>query len=168
MNSLGLASLIRRARQSLDKPPSHDWIVRPEFDGEFVDEFIIPLELCLPTNRTRGAAKYRHGAVKKALWTQMWMQSGGIRKEPLQGRPQVLAVRFSSVAPDKYSDFAKTAVDYLCTPRKFTVSGALSKRPKKGLNYIKDDGPQFIDLHQWWEPAPKNEGFVYLQVRTGK
>jgi hypothetical protein len=66
---------------------------------------------------------------------------------PLSGRPQVLAVRFSSVESDPYCDFGKIPVDCL-----------------KKLGLIVDDRGSCIELRQWWEPAAPKRGFVLVEV----
>lgn len=163
MIALGIDPVARccQARHALTLPPSEGrFIERPEFTGVHRYEFALPLDMCPTTNSTRGAARRTHGRRKARLWATMqkqyWLQNWN--RETLAGRPQVLCVRFSSVAPDKYADWAKSAVDMLCCP---------TKRATKRLGIIRDDRPQDIDLHQWWEPAKRGEEFCYVQVRTG-
>lgn len=148
---------LKIARQRLATPPP-ERLRRPEFTGDIVAEFIIPLEMCKPTNRTRGASGWSLGKTKKTLRNLMALQARP-RQEPLPGRPQVNAVRFSSVEPDKYADWGKSAIDVLCKP---------TKRAPNRLNIITDDAPKHTDVNQWWETAPPKQGFVYLQVRTGE
>lgn len=146
------------ALDALSKPPLKPWIDRPEPQGKSVCRFFLPLELCKPQNAKRDAKIWNTQSDRKAIQQLMALQCRR-RPEPLIGRPQVLCVRFSSVEPDRYSDWAKMAIDVLCAP-----SGKSANR----LNIIKDDAPKYADVHQWWEPAPKGKGFVYIEVLTGK
>jgi len=147
-----------QADRILSGPPAFGHIVRPRRRGQAVARFALPLDLCRPQNRTRHVHPWRaakdKSAIRSMLIGQCYAQGQCPRSEPLPGRPQVLAVRFSSVEPDKYADWAKSAVDRLTGKH-------------GGLGYIQDDAPRFVDLHQWWERAPKGEGFVMLEVRTG-
>lgn len=147
------------ALERLALPPARDWIVRPAVRGEPVARFILPLQLCLSTNHTGRSAFASDtkllGRMKDELAQLMAVQCRPW-KEPLKGRPQVLAVRFSSREPDACSNFAKWAIDVLCRKR------GNSHR----LNIIEDDRPRLAEVHQWWEPCPRGEGFVFLEVRS--
>ena len=151
-------ALLERAESYLMAPPALARIVRPEAHGNRVARFVLPLELCKPQNRKRmdqpWAAKKYLDAVAQAMAVQVrpW-------RSPLQGRPHVHCVRFSSVEPDPYSDWAKVAVDVLCAP---------CKRNTNRLNIIADDAPRHAEVVQWWEPAPRGDGFVYIEVWTGR
>lgn len=138
-----VARCLASARNALRVPPQKAHIVRPEFAGVLVVEFVLPLHLCKTTNRTR------------------FQQTKHMRRAVcLPGRPQVLAVRFSRGEPDRYADWAKAAIDVLTAP---------DKKQRERLNIIQDDRPSAADVHQWREPLPAGEcGFVYLQVRTGQ
>lgn len=138
--------------------PALEHIVRPRFIGSVVASFVLPLDLCKPQNAKRGAPGWLAKATRIKIAKEMFAQCAP-RKEPLPGRPQVLCVRLSSSEPDKYSDWAKTAIDTLCSP---------NKRCKERLNLIKDDAPKFADVCCWWEPAKRGNGLVYMEVRTGE
>lgn len=143
----------------LSRPPALARIRRPVPRGELVQRFVLPLELCPTTNRTRHSRPGQHEPVKRALLALLQQQARRFRAEaPLPGRPQVLCLRLSATEPDKYSDWAKMAVDALCVP---------AGRRKEGLGYLRDDRPKDADVHQWWERAPRGSGCVYLEVRTG-
>lgn len=148
---------LKRAETALSLPPSLSRIERPDCDGTRVAQFVLPLELCKPQNRKRGtpvwAAKKHLDAVTQAMVVQVrpW-------RTVLSGRPQVRCVRFSSTEPDAFSDWAKVPVDVLCAP---------TARNRNRLNIIQDDAPRFADVKQWWEPAKRGEGFVYIAVFTG-
>lgn len=145
-------------------PPAHDWIERPELRGVAVYQFVLGLDLC-PTGNfqlQKGVAgqPWRVGKLKKRVAAAMKLQLGAgfsWRAEPLRGRPQVLAVRFSSVAPDRCSDWAKWPLDVLCE--------RTARLPNR-LNIITDDRPSCAEVHTWWEPAPRNRGFVLIEVRA--
>lgn len=138
---------------SLEQPPALPTIKRPKRRGELVARFALPLELCPTTNSTRHADGRVLGRLKKALGEMMFAQHGGRAQGPLDGRPQVICRRFSSVETDPYSDWAKFAVDKLMVG-------------KNRLGLIRDDKGSDIELHQVWEPAPPGEGFVIIEVRS--
>jgi hypothetical protein len=153
-----VAGNLRRAREILNAPPAEDWIRRPEPRGAVVAEFALPLELLPTTNATHTGHWSRVYKLKNALHQLMWAQAGGYQSAPLQGRPQVFCVRFSSGQPDPFSDWAKHAVDVLCV--------RTLKCPRRRLGFLVDDSPKHIDLYQWSENAPPGRGFCYLQVRS--
>lgn len=144
----------------LAEPPARDWIARPAVRGESVARFVLPLELCMTTNRTGRAAfaveRAMIGRLKGKLADLMACQCIP-RRKPLAGRPQVLAVRFSPREPDVFGDFAKWPVDILCRR---------TAKHRHRLNLIEDDRPRRAEVHQWWEPGPKGDGFVFLEVRA--
>lgn len=142
----------------LSEEPKRDHIIRPAFTGDVVASFILPLGVCKPQNAKRGAPGWAAMADRKKVARLMFAQHQPV-DSPLPGRPQVLCLRLSSNEPDKYSDWAKTAIDVLCRP---------NKRCKDRLNLIYDDAPKYADVHAWWEPAKKGQGFCYIEVRTGK
>jgi hypothetical protein len=148
--------LVATKRLSLPTIPSR--VVRPEFHGEVVARFILPLELCQAQNSKRSERVWTVSKRKSALRGEMWKCVRPARVI-LSGRPQVLCVRFSAVEPDKYADWGKEAVDVLCRKT--------ARHPTR-LNIIHDDAPRYADVHQWWEQAAPKEGFVYIEVRTGK
>lgn len=141
----------------LSGPPALARIERPEPRGNRVARFVLPLELCQPQNRKRAEPVWVGLKRRRSIAAAMWSHSRPWAK-PLSGRPQVLCVRFSSNEPDKYSDWAKEAIDVLMAPTK--------RKPTGRLNIIVDDSPKHIELHQWWEFAKPKEGFVYIEVRT--
>lgn len=151
------AGFVGRALRTLSLPPAKPWIERPQFNGEVIARFVLPNELCQPQNAKRDSQIWRRQKDRVTIQSQMVLQCRP-RPEPLTGRPQVLCVRFSSVEPDKYSDWCKVPVDVLCRKRVDRV---------QRLNIIHDDAPRYADVWQWWEPAPKDEGFVFIEVRTG-
>jgi hypothetical protein len=152
--------LIAVAQGTLGAPPAYDWIQRPTLRGKPLYQFVLGLDLC-PTGNfqlQKGVAgqPWRVGKLKRKVAECMRLQYP-VRGEPLQGRPQVIAVRFSSVSPDRCSDWSKWALDVLCkrTP----------KLPYR-LNIITDDRPACAEVHTWWEPGRRGQGFVFIEVRT--
>jgi hypothetical protein len=148
---------VATAQQLLSEPPRLPFVDRPEFRGERVVAFALPLRLCHSTNETstrRFQSQYwKIKKEKDELAALMRFQCHPFKK-PLGGRPQVLAVRFGYLCPDKYANWAKWAIDVL-----------RAGRPgERRLNIIRDDSPECIEEHQWWEPLHK--GFVYLEVRA--
>lgn len=152
------AEMLAFVDRTLSAPPARDHIVRPVSRGEVVARFVLPLELCKPQNRRDGAKPgWVHAKSKGALYAAMRSQCAR-RATPLPGRPQVIAIRFSSVEPDRYADWAKAAIDILCVGRWHGQGNRL------GL--LRDDRPKDADVHQHWEPARQGEGFVYIEVRA--
>lgn len=147
-----------RAAQTLSEPPAKPHIVRPPALGALVAQFVLPLELCKPMNqiaRTGMASQaWRIGKLKEDCFLFMLAQARTRQRKTLDGRPQVIAVRFSSSEPDRWADWAKNPVDRLCVG-------------PHGLGYLVDDRPTAAQVEQHWEPAKRGEGFVYLEVRTG-
>jgi hypothetical protein len=136
----------------LSRPPAREHIERPERRGELVARFALPLELCLTTNFTRHGQSWRLGQIKNSTLLCMLVQHGR-RREPLPGRPQVVCLRLSSSEPDKYSDWAKVAVDRLTNKN-------------SGLGFLRDDKPSAAEIHQYWEPCPPKKGCVVIEVRA--
>ena len=151
---------LMRARAVLREPPTVARIQRPARCGELVHRFALPLELCPTTNRTRHSRPGQHEGTKTQLLALMREQSQLFDvREPLTGRPQVRCLRLSSTEPDAYSDWAKMAVDTLCAP---------AARRVDGLGYLRDDRPKDAIVNQWWEPAKRGEGLVYIEIRSGE
>lgn len=136
----------------LSRPPARTHIERPARRGSLVARFALPLSLCLTTNFTRHGQAWRLGKLKEQTLLLMLSQWGRAR-EPLPGRPQVLCLRLSSAEPDKYSDWAKVAVDRLTTKH-------------RGLGFLRDDKPAAAEIHQWWEACPPKKGCVVIEVRA--
>jgi hypothetical protein len=136
----------------LSRPPARPHIERPVRRGELVARFALPLELCLTTNFTRHGQAWRLAKLKNDTLLLMLSQCGRAR-EPLAGRPQVLCLRLSSAEPDKYSDWAKVAVDRLTNKN-------------SGLGFLRDDKPSAAEIHQYWEPCPPKKGCVVIEVRS--
>ena len=154
-SEFSISDCLKRASVTLSLPPTRPHIQRTRGEGELVARFALPLELCPTTNRTRHRQAWMLGKLKKDCFTQMWAQNGGrVRVYPLPGRPMVRAIRFSATEPDAYSDWAKIPIDRLCVRN-------------KGLGFLRDDRPKDLNLFQWWEPAPRGEGFAYIEVWTG-
>jgi hypothetical protein len=142
---------LSRSNEALARPPLVPHIERPQIYGQCLMRFALPLSVLQPQNRTRHAQPWKLGKMKAECLALMRSQLPTRLELPLPGRPQVLCVRFSSVEPDKYNDGFKIAVDCLV---------------KLGL--LVDDAPRFVDLHQWWEPAPPKLGFGVVEVWSGK
>lgn len=146
---LSVTELAQRAFAIMGSPPARDFIVRVEPEGDFVARFVLPLQLVQPQNRTHGKT-WLLGKLKSQCLLAMRAQLRERRDEPLPGRPQVLCVRFSSRAPDKYNDGFKCAIDRL-----------------RDLKLIVDDAPEMADVHQWWEATKVGEGFGLIEVFSG-
>ncbi|HEX2879694.1 MAG TPA: hypothetical protein VHO25_09150 [Polyangiaceae bacterium] len=148
----------RFARNALFHPPADPRIERPKIRGDRVVDFVLPLDLAPTTNFTGqsgfASQKWRIHKLKKDVLLYMLAQHPR-RSTPLPGRPQVIAVRFSSAAIDDSANGAKIAIDRL------TVKNG-------GLGYITDDRFHVCNQRSWWEPAPKLKGFQYVAVYTGE
>lgn len=150
---------LTRAREVLREPPTVARVQRPARLGDIVQRFALPLELCPTTNRTRHSRPGQHEKTKEQLLALMREQCQVFgTREPLAGRPQVRCLRLSGTEPDAYSDWAKMAVDMLCVP---------AARRTEGLGFLRDDRPKDIELVQWWEPAKRGNGLVYIEIRSG-
>ena len=142
------------ASEILSRPPARPHIVRPSPAGELVLRVALPLELCPTLNAFAEWPAWRRTKAKDNALAVMLGQARRRWPEPLPGRPQVLAVRFSSVEPDRDSGWCKVPVDRLTGKR-------------GGLCVIRDDRPSAIDLSHWWEPARPGSGCVVVAVYTG-
>jgi hypothetical protein len=147
---LSIRDAIKRADEAWSRPPLREHIERPTPVGQCVMRFALPLALVQPQNRTHGKT-WMLGKLKRECLAVMRAQLPARLALPLPGRPQVLCTRFSSVEPDKYNDSFKVAVDRLVD-----------------FGILQDDAPKFVDLHQWWEPAPPKCGFAVIEVWSGK
>lgn len=148
-----------RAQGVLSEPPAIARIQRPVPRGERVARFVLPLELCPSTNITRHSQGWKQAKLKKTILGLLQVQARSFgTRETLPGRPQVLCLRLSSVEPDPYADWAKMAVDKLCAP---------DGKSRERMGYLRDDRPKDIELVQWWEPAKRGEGLVYIEIRSG-
>jgi hypothetical protein len=142
---------LKRSLQQLAEPPLRDHIERPKPVGQCRYRFALPLELCPSTNMTRHGQAWKLAKMKKQCLGLMQAQLRPRPTSALTGRPQVLCIRFSSVEPDAYADWAKIPVDCL-----------------KKLGVIAEDNPRAINLSQYWEPAPPKSGFCIVEVWTGR
>lgn len=142
------------ASEVLSRPPARPHIVRPEPVGDLVARFVLPLELCPTLNAFAEWPSWRRQRCKSNAFAVMLGQCRRRWAEPLAGRPVVLAVRLSSVAPDRDSGWCKVPVDRLTGKH-------------GGLGLLRDDRPSAIDLSHWWEPARPGSGCVLLEVWTG-
>ena len=119
--------------------------------------YVLPLHLCPPTNRTRGAMAWIGARLKAELWGLMGRPLSGLTGNLLP-RPQVICTRFSSVEPDKFADWAKLPVDMLCEPKGRAV--------RHRLGFLLDDSPANVELHQLWTKGAPRMGFVVIEVRS--
>lgn len=152
------------ARLALANPPRRPFIERPTPVGDCVARFVLPLELCLTTNRRSSLHWSSVAQLKDRILSQLRVQAGALHLPTLSGRPQVMAVRFSSQRTDTGAGWEKDAIDALLTPKVIARKGGVKQR--KGLGLLEDDSDACISRHVWWEEGPHN-GFVYLAVWTG-
>ena len=161
------------ATRILQGPITRPHIVRPIPHGDVVARFVLPLELAKTTNRTRRGQDWQFAKTREEIRALFQMQELLSRHRirspaPLGGRPQILCCRFSPSEPDRYSDWCKSAVDCLGVD-------VTRKNPKTGkvvhitrMNYIVDDSPKNVDLHQWAEKCNRDEGCVLIEIREGQ
>jgi len=149
---------VARATAILSLPPAKPWIERPAPLGRLEAVFALPLAYCKPQNRTNHRAPWAYQRDRMNVAVLMGYQQRPWR-EPLAGRPMIRCVRFSSVAPDAYSDSFKMAIDVLCVR---------TERAPMRLGIVRDDKPKDAIVKQWWEPAKKGEGFCYIEVWSGE
>jgi hypothetical protein len=143
------------ARRALLAPPRKAHIQRPDPVGSVLWRFVLPLAWCPPLNRFGEMNGHQRQALKKQVLARMMVQHGwGRRRLPLDGRPLIRAVRFSSVECDEHNGWTKIAVDRLTGKH-------------GGLNFLVDDKPTRLQLFPWWEPAPPGKGFAYFELWSG-
>lgn len=121
--------------------------------------FVIP-EIYCPTGNARDTMHWTkaHELRHKCYDYMLQQNSFRIQREPLVGKPAIVLIRFTAKATDERSNWDKFPVDSLRKPK------VVGTAHWKGLNYIKDDGPEDISLHVWCASGPKNGGFVYVRV----
>ncbi len=149
---------LRYADETLRNPPKWEWVKRTVGRGVLVQRFVLPLEYCLTSNaRMRGGIAQRRAeaAIKKRCGELMLLQANGRKqKVPLSGRPQVIAIRFTSKEADATSDWAKLPIDRLLV--------------KGGLGYLVDDAPRYCEVSTSCEYAPPSQGFVLVELWSGE
>ena len=155
LDAAWVAEHLNRALATLAAPPAKPHIERSVPVGLLVARFVLPLELCLPLNRFAELKGYARKRIKDAATLLMLSQCRERPPSPLPGRPDLRAVRFSSVEVDRDSGWCKVPVDRL--------TGAHG-----GLGLIEDDKPSKLNLACWWEPAPPKAGFVLVELYTGE
>jgi hypothetical protein len=166
---------LEQADRILSAPPVKAHSERP---AKLLDRVVFraafPSELCLPANKMarRGMANanWKFAAIKRDLWSLLSIQSSGwvsnrphwpVRARSDGIRPQVLACKFSSRAPDVGANVAKAPIDMLTLPR-MTRCGMQQHR----LGLIDDDRPECVQQLHWWEFLPRAErAFVLVEVR---
>jgi hypothetical protein len=169
-----------RAAARLALPPAYARIQRHPGRGTLVAAFVLPLELAAPANASRHASGWTMAAVRSVVLEVITKQlrsafDGELRAflndrrkvamralSPLPGRPQLRAVRFSSVEPDATAAWWKVPVDVLLPARQ--RRGATVE----GIGLLRDDRPAVLETCAWWEPAPPSEGFVVIEIWSGE
>ena len=67
MTTFSVTGALALADDTLSRPPAKPWIERIPGRGALVARFVLPLQLCLPQNRTRHAISWMHAKRKKAV-----------------------------------------------------------------------------------------------------
>lgn len=151
--------------------------------GELVAQFFLPLDLAQPRNRTRGCRQAWQWTTEReqvfmAMMVQWRASACTAVQLPIEGRPLVRCIRYSSVEPDSTAGWAKVPVDCLQPSGTRTVSktvtGPFGRKVKlsrqvryHGLGIIQSDSPRQTDVVESWEPAKRGEGFAVIEVWTG-
>lgn len=164
---------VELAQERLRGPCTTPHTSRTEPRGAIVVCFGLPLELCKPQDSRRATtrgAKFAEAATRRNLLQlmadQALFQGTFPRDKPLEGRPQLRCVRFTSSPTDPYADWAKQAVDILCMPvvRKSKKTGQV--KVAQGMKYLKGDKLADVEQSQWCEIAKPGEGFCYIELRS--
>lgn len=143
-------SVIRARAEAYDYEPDD-----PENPGLLAAFFYMPTELCRRQNEKFGTKRWQAKSDRVKCFRYMLQQMSRPWPKPLDGRPHVRCTRYSSVEPDKFSDWAKVPVDCLC--RK-------TERAKHRLGIIYDDAPKHAEIEQLWRKAKPGESFVLIEV----
>jgi hypothetical protein len=153
-----IADCLRHADETLANPQRWPYVRRIEPVGELVARFVVPLAYCLTSNqRMRGGIKQRYleADLKRRCYEFMRMQNGGRNAErPLDGRPQLICIRFSSRLIDATSDWTKLPADRLLIG-------------KHGLGFLVDDSPRYLDIGVSQEFASPGRGFGLMSLFRG-
>lgn len=126
--------------------------------GICMHRFFLPIQLCQRQDARLKVVGWKAAKMKRDVTGYLRMQCAPLDHH-LPGRPLVRCIRFSSVEPDKYSDWAKLAIDCLCAP---------NKRSPNRLNIIKDDAPKYAEIEQIWRKAKPGQGFVVIEIWSGE
>lgn len=161
--------------------PCRGHLPRVAGKGRLIQRFVLPLDLCKTANalismvggRGFGAGKFggaaKAAAYKAKVYKLLHLQHPFIRPEPLHGRPFIRAIRFSVKETDQESNGLKTAIDLLRVPKpgKWNPKKNDFDAGRKGLGFLVDDAPRFIELACWWEYAPPGRGMGLLEIYEG-
>jgi len=166
---------LQQADRILAAPPARSFIQRPTLLGNVIFRAALPSGVCVAANAASRRAYVMNpwaiSAIKSKLWTQMETQSiPWLRYRwawPVEGspRPQVVAVKFSSQAPDVGSNPGKAAIDMLTCHR--LLDRKKQRYTEHRLGIIRDDRPACVEQIHRWEFLPKAEAaFLLLEVRV--
>lgn len=95
----------------------------------------------------------KRAQLKRQIAVRLLAQIGR-RKDPLAGRPRLLATRYSTQKPDQDGAWTKLWLDVL-------------KCGTNGLGWIRDDSDEHIELVTRWEKAKRGEGRVVVHIFDG-
>ena len=112
--------------------------------------FQLPLEEAPLLNVFMRMHWRKQTALKQRIALRLLSQVGR-RKEPLQGRPQLLVTRYSTKKPDQDSAGTKLWLDQLVK-----------------LGWLRDDGPDHVEVLMHWEKASPGDGRVVVHVYSGE
>jgi hypothetical protein len=109
---------------------------------DLVCRFVLPARLAPTFNSYSRMHWSRRTKLKKECLTRMLAQAGRIRSRPLDGKPTVLFVRWTSSKPDDDAAYTKVPLDCL--------------KAKGGLGLIADDSPDHVTVRCAWEKNASN------------
>lgn len=168
---------LQQAERILAAPPAREFIRRPTLLPHIVFRAAVPAELCLEANKNvsmgfKPKAKFIQAGISQKLWKHLegqallWARYRFAWPLDLDGRrPQVVAIKFSSRAPDVGSNPAKKLIDMLTCDK--WINRAEGNLTKYRLGLIRDDRPECVEQVHGWEFLPaKHTAFILLEVRV--
>jgi len=142
--------------------PAHEFSERVEPRGELMARFVMHLDHCrVSENRMQVKQAWQYAKHKTDVRYWMMRQHTWPRP-PLEGRPLVRCIRFSPRRPDRLAHWSKVPVDFLCPPK------MRNGKRIAGMGIIAGDSPELAHVVQFWEPAVRGKGFVFIEVWTNE
>lgn len=162
----GNKACLAYADDALSRPPARPWIRRAEPVGPLVWRCVVPAEWCKTLNVFARMNHHAANNLKKKILQHMLAQHGLRKREtPLEGRPFVRCIRFTSAPTDAQTGWSKAVVD--CLIADFERNGRKQRQRHEGIGFLEDDRSELCDLQCHWEPGKRGQGFVLCEVYTG-
>jgi hypothetical protein len=115
-----------------------------------VCRFVLPARLAPTLNVYSRMHWARRSKLKKECLTRMLAQAGGFATKPLEGKPEVHVIRWTTSQPDKDAAYSKVPLDCL--------------KVKGGLGFLVDDSPEHCTVRCAWERRAEN--VCVIEVRA--